>query len=176
MRVVVLSATTGELVWDHTNPSFWQIRGWELRGWLCEAMSCAQYFSVILLVRQLLLCDMAYIGEYADGEVLTVYMLRRGIANPTDSNLQQATEALRHSNRFGLWAVLSQGIHMRVLLPEISGGTGRVIVRWSQPFRADIRKTLIKSTNYPTLFKPCSGLAARHMTSGCLRCHRFVKL
>ena len=78
MRVVVLSAATGELVWDHTNTSFWQIRGWELRGRLCEAIRCTQYFSVILLVKQLLLCDMAYIGEYADGEVLTAYMLRRG--------------------------------------------------------------------------------------------------
>ena len=63
--------------------------------WLCEAIHCAQYFSVILLARQLLLCDMAYIGEYADGEVLTVYMLRRGIANPTDSDLQQAKEVLQ---------------------------------------------------------------------------------
>ena len=75
MRVVVLSAATGELVWDHTNTSFWQIRGWELRGWLCEAIRSAQYFSVILLVKQLLLCDIAYIGEYADGEVLAVFML-----------------------------------------------------------------------------------------------------
>ena len=105
----MLSAATGELVWDHTNTSFWQIRGWELRGWLCEAMRCAQYFSVILLVRQLLLCDKAYIGEYADGEVLTVSMLRRGIADPTDSDLQLATEALCYSNRFGLWVLLSQG-------------------------------------------------------------------
>ena len=77
MRVVVLSAESGELVWDHTNTSFWQIRGWELRGWLCETMRCAQSFSVILLVRQLLLRDMAYISEYADGEVLTVFVLRR---------------------------------------------------------------------------------------------------
>ena len=126
MRVVVLSAESGELVWDHTNTLFWQMRGWELRGWLCETMRCAQYFSVILLVRQLLLCDMAYISEYADGEVLAVSMLRRGIADPTDSDLQQATEALRYSNRVGLWAILSQGIHMRVLLPEIPGGTRRV--------------------------------------------------
>ena len=126
MRVVVLSAATGELVWDHTNTTFWQMRGWELRGWLCEAIRCAQYFSVILLVQQLLLCDMACIGEYAEGEVLTIYMLRRGIANPTDFNLQQATEALRRNDRFRLWAVLSQGIHMRVLLPEIPGSTGRV--------------------------------------------------
>ena len=37
-----------------------------------QTIHCAQYFSVILLARQLLLCDMAYIGEYADGEVLTV--------------------------------------------------------------------------------------------------------
>ena len=63
MRVVVLSATTGELVWDYTSGSFWQARGWELRMWLCEAIRCAQYFSVILPVRQLLLCDMVYIGE-----------------------------------------------------------------------------------------------------------------
>ena len=69
----------------------------------------AQYFSVILLVRQLLLCDMAYISEYADGEVLTVSMLRRGIADPTDSDLQLATEALCYSNRLGLWVLLSQG-------------------------------------------------------------------
>ena len=70
MRVLVLSVTTGELVWDYTSGSFWQARGWELRMWLCEAIRCAQYFSVILLVRQLLLCDMAFIGEYADGDVL----------------------------------------------------------------------------------------------------------
>ena len=38
--------------WDHTNAMFWQMRGWELRGWLCEAIRCAQYFSVILLVQQ----------------------------------------------------------------------------------------------------------------------------
>ena len=105
----MLSAESGELVWDHTNILFWRMRGWELRGWLCETMRCAQYFSVILLVRQLLLCDMAYISEYADGEVLTVSMLRRGIADPTDSDLQLATEALCYSNRFGLWVLLSQG-------------------------------------------------------------------
>ena len=116
MRVMVLSATTGELVWDHTNALFWQMRGWEFRDWLCEAICCSQYFSVILLVQQLLLCDMACLGDYAEGEVLTIYMLRRGIANPTDINLQQATAALRSSDRFRLWSVLSQGIHMRVLL------------------------------------------------------------
>ena len=126
MRVVVLSAATGELVWDHTNTTFWQMRGWELGGWLCEALRCAQYFSVILLVQQLLLCDMACIGEYAEGEVLTVYMLRRGIANPTDFNLQQATAALRRNDRFRLWAVLSQGIHMKVLLPAIPRSTERL--------------------------------------------------
>ena len=50
---------------------------------LCEAICCLQYFSIILLVHQLLLYDMAYLGDYAEGEVLTVYMLRREIANPT---------------------------------------------------------------------------------------------
>ena len=93
MQVVVLSATTGELVWEHTSISFWHMRGWELRGWLCEAIHCAQYFSVVLLARQLLLCVMAYISRYADGAVLTVHMLRRGIADPTGSDLQQATDA-----------------------------------------------------------------------------------
>ena len=53
-------------------------------------------------------------------------MLRRGIADPTASDLQQATDALRSSDRGGLWAVLSRGVHMRVLLPEIPGGSGRV--------------------------------------------------
>ena len=43
----------------------------ELRMWLCEAIHCAQYFSVILLVRQLLLFDMACIREYAEGELRT---------------------------------------------------------------------------------------------------------
>ena len=62
MRVVVLSAATGELVWDHTNAMFWQMRGWELRGWLCEAIRYAQHFSVILLVQQLLLCHGLYRG------------------------------------------------------------------------------------------------------------------
>ena len=55
----MLSATTGELVWECTSISFWHMRGWELRGWLCEAIHCAQHFSVVLLARQLLLCDMA---------------------------------------------------------------------------------------------------------------------
>ena len=50
---------------------------------VCEAIHCAQYFSVILFVRQILLCDMAYIGEHADGDVLTVYMLRREIEDPS---------------------------------------------------------------------------------------------
>ena len=31
--------------------------------WLCGAIHCEQYFSVILLVGQLLLCDMAFIGD-----------------------------------------------------------------------------------------------------------------
>ena len=126
MHVSVLSATTGELVWHYTSGSFWQARGWELRMWLCEAIHCAQYFSVILFVRQLLLCEMARLGEYAEGNALTVYMLRREIADPTESDLLMATSALRYCNRFGLWAVLSRGVHMRVLLPEVPGGTGLV--------------------------------------------------
>ena len=69
---------------------------------------------------------MACLGDYAEGEVLTIYMLRRGIANPTDINLQQATAALRSSDRFRLWSVLSQGIHMRVLLPAIPNGMERI--------------------------------------------------
>ena len=122
MRVVVLSAGTGEVVWDHTNALLWQMRGWAFRGMLCEAICCSQYFSIILLAHQLLLHDMACLGEYADGEVLTVYMLRRGIAHPTDSNLQQAMAALRNNDRARLWAVLSQGIHMRVLVPMTPHG------------------------------------------------------
>ena len=130
--------------------------------WLCEAIHCAQYFSVILLVRQLVLCDMADIGEYADGEVLTVYMLRRGIADPTDSDLHQATEALRYSNRFGLWAVLSRGVHMRVLLPEIPGGSGRV-----SPLVTAIQGRYQEDPDQEYELPS---------TTGCLRCHRFVKL
>ena len=94
--------------------------------WLCEAIRCAQYFSVTLFVRSLLLCDMAFIGEYAEADVLTVHMLRWEITHPSDSDLQQATSALRDCNRLGLWAVLSRGVHMRALLPEIPGGTERV--------------------------------------------------
>ena len=99
----MLSAESGELVWDHTNPSFWQIRGWELRGWLCETMRCAQYFSVILLVRQLLLCDMAYISEYADGEVLTVSMLRR------ESRIQRISICSRPQRRYATVIDLGYG-------------------------------------------------------------------
>ena len=113
-------------MWDHTNALFWQMRGWAFRGMLCEAICCSQYFSIILLVQQLLLCDMARLGDYAEGEVLTVYMIRRGIANPTDFHLQQATAALRSNDRFRLWAVLSQGIHMRVLVPAIPNGMERI--------------------------------------------------
>ena len=102
------------------------MRGWEFRGWLCEAICCAQYFSLILLVQQLLLCDMACLGDYAEGNVLTIYVLRRSKANPTDSNLQQVTAALRSSDRFRLWSVLSQGIHMRTLLPAPSNSMERI--------------------------------------------------
>ena len=109
MRVLVFSATTGAVCWDYTSGSFWQARGWELRMWLCEAIHCAQYFSITLFVRQLLLCDMAFVGEYAEGNVLTVHMLRREITDPSDSDLQQVTTALRFCNRLGLWAVLSRG-------------------------------------------------------------------
>ena len=91
------------------------MRGWELRGWLSEAIHCAQNFSGV-----------PDISRYADGAVLTVHMLRRGIADPTGSDLQQATDALRSSDRVGLWAILSRGVHMRVLMPEFPGGSGRV--------------------------------------------------
>ena len=126
MRVLVLSASTGELVWDYTSGSFWQARGWELRMWLCEAIHCAQFFSVILLVGQLLLSDTACIAEYAEGGVLTVYMLRREIADPSDYDTLQVTLALRYSDRLGLWTVLSRGVHMRILLPEMPGSTTMV--------------------------------------------------
>ena len=39
MRVQVYSVTTGELLWDCANGSFWQARGWELRMWICEAIN-----------------------------------------------------------------------------------------------------------------------------------------
>ena len=91
--------------------------------WICEAIHCGQYFSVTLIVRHLLLCDLAFIGDYAEGNLLTVYLLRRGITDPSDLDLQQATEAIRRCNRRGLWAVLSRGVHMRVVLPQ---GTERV--------------------------------------------------
>ena len=65
---------------------------------------------------------MAFVGEYAEENMLTVYVLRRGIADPSDFDLQQATEAIRSCNRLGLWAVLSRGVHMRVVLPERIAG------------------------------------------------------
>ena len=58
MHVSVLSATTGELLWQYTGTPHVA----------CEAIHCAQYFSS-LFVRQLLLCDMACSGECADGDV-----------------------------------------------------------------------------------------------------------
>ena len=57
MRLHVYSVTTGELLWECVNSSFWQARGWELRVWIYEAINCRQYFSLILIVRQLLLYD-----------------------------------------------------------------------------------------------------------------------
>ena len=63
-------------------------------------------FSVILLVRQLLLRDIACNEEYADGDALTMYMLRREIADPSDYDPLQVTSALRYSDRFGLCTVL----------------------------------------------------------------------
>ena len=91
--------------------------------WICEAVNCRQYFSLILIVRQLLLRDMAFVGEYAEENTLTVYVLRREIADSSDFDLRQAAEAIRRCNRLGLWAVLSRGVHMRVILPA---GTARV--------------------------------------------------
>ena len=126
MQVIVISASTGELVWEYTGGSLRQARGWELRMWLCEAIHCGLYFSVILFVRQMLLCDMAYIGEYADGNVLTVYMLRREIDDPSDYDALQVETALRYSDRVGLWAIASRGVHMRILLPEMPGSAHMV--------------------------------------------------
>ena len=76
--------------------------------WLCEAIHDALYFPVILFVRQLLLCEMAFIGEYAQSNSLTVFMLRE-IADPTDYDTLQVTSALRYSDRQGRWRVLSEG-------------------------------------------------------------------
>ena len=45
------------------------------------------------------------------------------ITDPSDFDLQQATAAIRSCNRLGLWAVLSRGVHMRMVLAE---GTARV--------------------------------------------------
>ena len=81
---------------------------------------------MILLVQQLLLYDLARLGDYAEGNVLTIYLLRRGIANPTGFNLQQVTAALRSSDRLRLWLVLAQGIHMRILLPAPSNSLERI--------------------------------------------------
>ena len=108
MRVIVISASTGGLVWDCTSGSFRQARGWELRMWLCDAINCTLYFSVVLFTREMLLCDMAYINEYAEGNLLTVYMLRREIDNPSDYDTRQVETALRFSDRLGLWAVASR--------------------------------------------------------------------
>ena len=63
----------------------------------------------------MLLCDMAYIGEYAEGDVLTVYMIRREIGDPSDDDTLQVETALRFSDRLGLWAVASRGVYMRFL-------------------------------------------------------------
>ena len=126
MQVIVISASTGELVWEYTGGSLRQARGWELRMWLCEAIHCGLYFSIILFVRQMLLCDMAHIGEYADGNILTVYMLRREIDDPSDYDALQVETALRYSDRVGLWAIASRGVHMRFLLPEMPGSAHMV--------------------------------------------------
>ena len=98
-RVRVFSAGTGQLLWDCT--SRWELqhaRGWELRMWTCAAINCRQYFSVILLVRQLFLCDMAFISEYVVDDSLVVYLVRRQIMDPSILDLQQAAEAIRQSS------------------------------------------------------------------------------
>ena len=46
---------------------------------------------------------MAFVGEYAEENILTVYVLRRAIANPADLDIRQAAEAIRQCNRLGLW-------------------------------------------------------------------------
>ena len=114
MRVRVHSVATGDLLWECVNGSLWQARGWELRMWMCGALNCRQYFSLILIARQLLLCDMAFVREYAEADTLTVYVLRRTIADPSDVDLGQAAAAIQQCNRLQLWTVLSRGVHMRV--------------------------------------------------------------
>ena len=81
--------------------------------WICGALNCEQYFSLILIARQLLLCDMAFVREYAEANTLTVYVLRRTIADATDVDLGQAAVAIQQCNRLQLWTVLSRGVHMR---------------------------------------------------------------
>ena len=122
MRVQVFSATTGDLLWECVSGSFWHVRGWEFRGWICEAIDCRQYFSVILLVRQLLLCDVAFISEHAEGNNLQIQLVRRQLVDPSGPDLRLAADAIRSSNRLHLWAVLSRGVHMRIILPS---GTSR---------------------------------------------------
>ena len=51
MQVFVISAATGELVWEYASGSLWRARGWELRMWLCEAIHCGLYFSVVLFAK-----------------------------------------------------------------------------------------------------------------------------
>ena len=127
MRVIVLSASTGELVWDYTSGSFWQARGWELRMWLCEAIHCAQYFSIILLVGQLLLCDLAHVGEYADGNILTVYMLRRGISMREEGSNDPIFVAIQMSSAENVHRLLqySANPRSREAIPSREGHAGR---------------------------------------------------
>ena len=174
MRVIVISASTGGLVWDCTSGSFRQARGWELRMWLCDAINCTLYFSVVLFTREMLLCDMAYISEYAEGNLLTVYMLRREIDNPSDYDTLQVETALRFSDRLGLGAVASRGIHMRFLLPEMPGSD-----RMVNPLVLAIQSRIYDdpdhiTMNYPPRFKPFSGLAVRLMILASLRFRHFV--
>ena len=90
---------------------------WE--GWLLQL---ALWFGTTP-VGHLLLSDTACIAKYAEGGALTVYMLRREIADPSDYDTLQVTLPLRYSDRLGLWTVLSHGVNMRILLPEMPGST-----------------------------------------------------
>ena len=105
---------------------------------------------------------------------MTVYMIRRRIADPTDFNLQQATAALPNNDRAGLWAVLSQGIHYEGLGPNDPKryGTNHSSCPCNSEPPAGRR---IKNRPSPTRSKHCFGHVILRMTSGCLKYHRICE-
>ena len=146
-------------------------KGWELRMWLCQAINCRQYFSIVLLVRHLPLCDMALISEYVEGNDLIVQVVRRQLTDPTSQDLRLATEAIRNADRLQGWSLLSRGVHRHVTLRTGTAHVNPLVLA----IQANYRDDPDLSTFYRIQCRPFSGRVAAQMILVLRRSHHWER-